>query len=135
MLVEIMKIFQIFEQSGLSAVLQPAYSKTGKRTENRPSVAVFGRGYVFYTNSILLVLTILAFLAFIVASNGITSNQYRLRLLRDRLLSDQDLNSQLTSTDSPDAEHQQILQFAQSRGMVEARDAGHLFERDSVAIR
>lgn len=86
-------------------------------------------------NIFLLAAAVFLMIYFVVVSNVITSSSYKISLLNKELSELTETNGLLTAQKSSIENSSTILNFAQSRHMVEAGYATHVFESGNVALQ
>lgn len=86
-------------------------------------------------NVFLLVAAIFLMMYFVVISNVITSSNYRIGLLNEKLFDLTEINGLLTAKKLSIESSSTILDFAQDQHMVEAGHVVHIFESKDVALQ
>jgi len=86
-------------------------------------------------NVFLLAAAIFLMMYFVVASNVITSSNYRTGLLNEELSGLAELNGLLTAQKWSIENSSAVLNFAQAHNMVEAAHITHIFESGNVALQ
>jgi len=84
-------------------------------------------------NVFLLAAIIFLMIYFVVVSNITISSKHKTNLLNEELFSLIEINSLLTARQLSIESSSTVLNFAQSRGMVEAQYVTHVFESGEVA--
>lgn len=110
-------------QSKLSEQTIKQYS--GSRDFNR--VALFNIAMSAVVAALLLF--------YVIDTNEITANNYKIKLLNDKLLVLNETTTKLTINKNYFDNSARVLEFAQGQNMIEARNISYLFENGAVAIQ
>ena len=92
------------------------------------------RSQVVVLNLFLCGLLLMLLAYYVLATNSITANEYRLRTLNVRLISAQERNSELIAEQVGANNHAAILKFARSMSMVESRDGIRIVQPGGIAF-
>lgn len=90
---------------------------------------------ILISNILLLGIAGLLLSFYIIQANNIAADKYNIKILSEKLTS---LNEVKTSLEAQRAEidnPSELMEFAQSRNMVEAKNITYLFENGNVALR
>lgn len=90
---------------------------------------------VFVINSFLITTGVLLLLYYIVGSNGVASDSYKIKTLSERLVQVNDEQSALLARKAGIEESFVTIDFAKSYNMVEAKNVFHIFESKNVALQ
>lgn len=86
-------------------------------------------------NVFLAAAVIFLLIYYVIISNVITASSYRTSLLNERLFNLTGVNGILTAQKLLIEDSSTIRDFAESRQMIEARRATHIFESSDVALQ
>lgn len=104
-------------------------SKTGERFLQFDSTLVLVLNIIFLAASALLVVY------YIIGANSIAANNYKIKLLIDRLTQLNEEQSNLLVQKVMADESLTIRNFAHAHNMIEAKNISHVFESSNVAQR
>lgn len=90
---------------------------------------------IFTTNIAILLLLALLLVYYVMVSNSITSNSYKIKILRERINILSETNGQLVSHKLVFEDPSRLSLFAINHNMVKASNIIYLFESSGVARR
>ena len=117
----------------LALQLNNLFTKSELAVKTKEGVLQFGPALVI--NTILLTAGVLLMLYYIMGANGMTSDNYKVKLMNDRLTQLNEEQSTLLAQKAGLEESLVTLNFAKSHSMVEAKNITYLFEARNVAQR
>ena len=86
-------------------------------------------------NSFLLAAVVALASYYVIGANGITSSNYLIKILKDKLTQINEERSVLLSQKAGLEDSLITLEFAKANNMVEAKNISYIFENGSVALR
>ena len=113
----------------INRVSMPVARQTVKELNHNPVSTVF------VVNAIILLIIGLLMIYYVVQANIIAANNYKISRLNQELESLNEVRSSLASQKSSMEDPAQVLNFALSQNMVEAKNVVYLFEDVDVALR
>lgn len=113
--------------------LNNQYIKHELASKTREGVLQFDSTLVL--NTMLLAVSALLLVYYIIGANSITSDNYRIKLLIDRLTQFNEEQSNLLAQKASIDESSVIRAFAQTHNMIEAKNISYIFESSNVAQR
>ena len=90
---------------------------------------------ILWVNISLIGIVSLLFLYYVMTANSIASKNYKVQVLRDKIESLAEANSSLMSKKSSLENPVALVEFAQAKQLVEARNIFYIFEGKNVARR
>jgi len=99
------------------------------------NTATFNYTGIGVLNIFLLAAVVFLMLYFVVVSNIITSSNYKIGLLNEKLSDLTEINGLLTAQKLSIENSSSIFNFAQDHNMVEAKYATHIFESGEMALQ
>jgi len=91
----------------------------------------------FYYGANILLLGIAGLLLFfyIIQANVIAADKYKIKILNEKLTSLNEFETSLAVQKSEAENPSELMEFARSRNMVEAKNITYLFENGNVALK
>ena len=90
---------------------------------------------IVIVNAAMLALVAAMSLFYVINTNEITADYYRIQLLNENLSALNGITADLTMKQNSFDRYARVLEFARSRNMVEAKNAANIFENREVAVQ
>ena len=90
---------------------------------------------ILVSNVILLGIFGLLLSFYIVQANMIAADKYKVKILNEKLTSLNEVRTSLAAQRSGTEDPSELTEFAQARGMVQAKNVTYIFENGNVALQ
>lgn len=98
-----------------------------------PATGGFCRTAIFNIGMLTIIAVLLLF--YVISINGIVANNYKTRLLNDKLSALNEVTANLIVQKNSFDNSVKVLNFVQGHNMIEAKNVTYLFENREVAIQ
>lgn len=115
--------------------LNNQHTQSQSAAKTRGGFLQFDLAAVLVLNVMFLAASALLVIYYIIGANSITSDNYKIKLLIDRLTQLNEEQSNLLSQKEMVDESLAIRNFANAHNMIEAKNVSHVFESGDVAQR
>lgn len=115
--------------------LNNQHTKSQSASKTRERFLQFDSTTALVLNIMFLAVSALLIVYYIIGANSITSNNYKIKLLIDRLAQINEEQNNLLIQKAIVDESLAIRNFAHAHNMVEAKNISHIFESSNVAQR